>query len=83
MVIRDKAQKGESKGNISVASEKNQRFREGLACLLGNSSGWVRESKGIHLGRETHSSESKTFGEHQPSEHHEARAKLSSHFDIS
>lgn len=49
MIIRDKTQKEESslksKNNISVASEKNQRSRETLAYLLGNSFGWVRESK--------------------------------------
>lgn len=68
MIIRDKTQKEESslksKNNISVASEKNQRSRETLAYLLGNSFGWVRESKSIHLGRQTQSSENKTFREH-------------------
>lgn len=49
MIIRDKTQKEESslksKNNISVAPEKNQRSRETLAYLLGNSFGWVRKVK--------------------------------------
>lgn len=75
MVIRDKAQKEDSslksKNNISVASEKNQRSREALAYLLRNSFGWVRGSKGIHLDRQTQSSENKTFREHWPSQNQE------------